>query len=97
MDGSTSAATGAALMGAFMNSSYDEDNVYSDYTATLASLDLASQIHRSRKLRLALTRQVADFNQWKSPARFASWGMDSVLWGIPGDIIKALSLETARQ
>lgn len=97
MDGSTSAATGAALMGAFMNSSYDEDNVYSDYTATLASLDLASQIHRSRKLRLALTRQVADFNQWKSPARFASWGMENVLWGIPGDIIKALSLETARQ
>lgn len=97
MDGSTSASTAAALGAAFMNSSYDEDNVYSDYTATLASLDLSSQLHASRKLRLALTRQLGEFNQWKSPARFASWGMDNVLWGIPGDILKAVSLETARR
>lgn len=96
-DGRTSEETGKALGAAFLNSSYDEDNVYSDYTATLASLDLASQIHGSRRLRLALTRQMGEFNQWKSPARFISYGMENVLWGIPGDIIKAMSLETARQ
>lgn len=96
-DGSNASNTAAAIGSLFSPNTYDEDNLYSDYTATLGSLDLSSQIHVMRKLKLAMTRQMAEFNQWKSPARFASWSMENMLWGIPGDVIKAISMEGARE
>lgn len=83
---------GAAAASAVMPSTYDDDNTYTDYLAVLGSLPLEAQVNQFRKLRLRMTRQMADWNAWRSPAHLANWAMG----GFTGDVIKALSTATDR-
>lgn len=85
-----SAAVTAAT--ALSKSTYAEDNKYTDYLATLASLPLEAQINITRKWQLSMARSRAAFNQWKSPNRMASGLMNT--WG--GDFLKAISRPTDR-
>lgn len=78
--------------GYLMPSSYDADNRWNEYMATWGSLSLQDQTGRFRKLKLRLTEQALNYEQWVSPSRWVSWMMD----GTTGDILKAVSLETAR-
>lgn len=92
VDSAAAQTTGAALSTALMPSSYDDDNTYTDYLAVLGSLPLEAQINQFRKLKLRLTKQMADFVQFKSPAHFSNWAMG----GIFGDVLKAVSQRTDR-
>ena len=83
---------GVAAASALMPSSYDADNLYTEFFATLASLGMHDQIGKLRRLRLRLTEQMGQYNQWKSPARHLSYWMD----GHVGDVIKLFNVETAR-
>lgn len=56
-----------ALTGAF-----SDDSLYTDYMAVLGSLGLADQIYPMRKLKLALTKQRADFQTHTSIAKLAA-------------------------
>lgn len=87
--GGNAGVTAATLLA---KSTYSEDNKYTDYLATLASIPLDVQINATRKWQLNMARSRAEFNQWKSPARVAS----GLMSGFSGDIIKALSLATDR-
>jgi len=91
-DSTTGANIGAGIASAFMPSTYDDDNKYTDYLAVLGSLPLEAQVNPMRKMRLRLTQQMAAFNQWKSPAHFANWAMGT--WA--GELLKAVSQRTDR-
>jgi hypothetical protein len=84
--------TGVAAVTMFSKATYGEDNKYTDYLATLASLPFEDQISTKRRWKLAMARGRAEYGSWKSPARMASGVFDS----FPGDIIKMLSLPTSR-
>lgn len=71
---------------------YSEDNKWTDYLTTLASIPLEAQINVTRKWQLAMARSRAEYNQWKSPNRMAS----GLMSGTTGEIIKALSFPTDR-
>lgn len=77
---------------ALSKATYGEDNKYTDYLATLASLPLETFINGSRRWKLNLARSRADFNQWKSPSRVVSGLMDNFV----GELIKATGHPTAR-
>jgi len=81
-----------SVVSALAASTYSEDNKYTDYLATLASIPLETQINVTRKWQLNMARSRAEFNQWKSAARVAS----GLMSGMTGDLIKALSLPTDR-
>lgn len=83
--------TGAAAA-SILRSSYTEDNLLSDMMTVWGSLPMEAQVNSLRKLRLNLTRQMADAEQWKSPAHLVNWAMG----GISGDLLKAISLRTNR-
>lgn len=53
-------------------SMFDEDTVLTDYLSVLGSQDLYSQLYAVPKLRLAWRRQLADFNSWMEPSRWAT-------------------------
>lgn len=80
---------GAALIA---KNTYSEDNKYTDYLATLASLPLESQINISRKWKLAMARSRIEMGQWRSPHHAAAKLMDV----LPGELIKAVSAPTDR-
>jgi hypothetical protein len=83
---------GVTAVTAISKATYGEDNKYTDYLATLASLPFEDQISTKRRWKLAMARGRAEYGAWKSPARIASGVMDT----FPGDIIKMLSLPTDR-
>jgi hypothetical protein len=66
--GTPGQAVAAALTGGF-----DEETVFSDYMAILSGMSLNDQIYPLRKLKLNLTRKMAAFEAWKSPAHIASF------------------------
>jgi hypothetical protein len=70
-----------------MQGTYDDDNKYTDYLATLGSLPLEAQINTLRKFKLRATEQAAKFQSYTSPAHI----MQSAMGGFTGDIIKAIS------
>lgn len=92
----TSAAGGAEAgvdaITALSKNTYAEDNKYTDYLATLASLPLEYQINNTRKWLLNMARGRANYRQWKSAHRVTSGVFD---WW-PGELIKAISFPTAR-
>lgn len=92
-DSATGERIGQAAAAALMSSTYDDDNKYSDYLAVLGSLPMDAQINTFRKLKLRLTQQAAEFKAWTSPAHGMNWFMGT----LPGSVIKAFSLATARE
>lgn len=66
-------AAGAAAGAAVASGVFDDDTVFSDYMAVLGGMGLADQIYSIRKLKLNLTRKLADFDRWTSPAFYASF------------------------
>lgn len=73
-------------------STFDDDNAFTDYMAVLGSLGLADQIYPTNKLRLNRARRIANWNQWKSPARVANWMGGTQ----PGRIAARIAQGTAR-
>lgn len=67
--GTTGQAVGVAITGG----AFDDDTVFSDYLAVLSGMALNDQIYGYRKLKLNLTKKMADFETWKSPAHLASF------------------------
>lgn len=85
----TTGAFGA--ISAFADGVFDDDNLYTDYLATLSSLGLADQIYNTRKLKLNLTRQIVKFDSMTSMTRLMSFFADSTIGniiqlGFPGTI-----------
>lgn len=70
-------AAGAAAGAAVASGVFDDDTVFSDYMAVLGGMGLADQIYSIRKLKLNLTRKLADFERWTSPAFYASFVGDT--------------------
>jgi hypothetical protein len=69
--GATNIALGAVV--STFNSTWDDDNAYTDYMAVLGSLTMVDQVSQYRKWKLRMTRQIAQYNSWKSPGHAASW------------------------
>lgn len=86
-------AAAAALGAAVANGIFDDDTVYSDYMATLSSLSLPDQIYALRKLKLNMTRNMADFNSWASASRFISEGVGTSV----GSVLSAFFPGVARR
>jgi hypothetical protein len=63
---------GAANIVSTLNGLFDGDNPFADYMAVLGGLGMADQIYAFRRLKLNLTMQMAQWRNWKSPARYAS-------------------------
>ncbi|MNP75294.1 hypothetical protein D3C76_1723340 [compost metagenome] len=82
-----------AVASAFLGSTYDDDNSYTDYLSILAGIPLEAEINTLRKWAVRLARQQAAFDDAKSPERAVMWGMS----GIIGDVAKAFALATDRQ
>lgn len=87
------AEIGATTAAAFSKSTFDDDNAFTDYLATLGSLSLADQIYPTNKLKLNLTRRMAAWEQWKSPAYQANWTMGT----LPARLVSAISHMTDRE
>ena len=83
---------GEQAMAALSQSTYGEDNKWTDYLATLAAIPLDVHINGSRKWQLNMARTRAEFDQWKSPNRIAS----GLMSGMTGDVIKMFSNPTSR-
>lgn len=72
---------------------FSDDNVFSDYLATLSSLGLSDQIYTPRKLKRRFNTNVLKFKDWSSQAHFASWVSNGgILFGIrAGRIASAIA------
>lgn len=81
-------SAGVSIATALTRSTYGEDNKYTDYLTTLASLPYEDLISPGRMWALNMAKGRAEYAQWKSPARVMSSAFDTM----PGDIIKAISL-----
>lgn len=68
----TAGPAGAAAGAAVAAGVFDDDTVFSDYMAVLGSMGLADQIYSYRRLKLNLTRKMADWDSWTSTSHFAS-------------------------
>ena len=86
------AAAGAASS-ALGSGIFDDDTVFADYMSVLAGLGLADQIYPSRKLKLNLTKQAANFDSFWSISHFASFLGDTP----PGRLVSALYIGTTRE
>lgn len=60
------------LAAGIITNAFSDDTAFTDYMAVLGSMGLADQIYPMRKLKVALTKQAADFQTLTSPARMAS-------------------------
>lgn len=78
---------GAGIASAFLGSTYDDDNSYSEYLAILAGTSLEHQINPVRKWALRLARQQASFDDAISPNRAAMWAGST----LPGEVWKAFT------
>jgi hypothetical protein len=52
---------------------FDDDTVFTDYMAVLGSLTLNEQQYAGERLKLRLTRSMANMNTWFSTAHTAQW------------------------
>lgn len=80
------------VVAAALGGTFDDDNVFTDYMATLAGLGLADQIYQWRKLKLNATRAGAQWDSYLSPSMMAAFAVDT----LPGRLISALYRGTAR-
>jgi hypothetical protein len=83
---------GAAAALFVASGAFDDDTVYSDYMAVLSGMGLADQIYQFRKLKLNLTRTLADWNSWASVSHFANVAGDM----FPARLWSALYQGTSR-
>lgn len=71
---------------------FDDETAFTDYMAVLASQGLADQIHPFQRFKLNLTRKLANWSSWASPAQMASFAGDT----LPGQLASALYRGTSR-
>jgi len=83
-------AGGTAI--ASIGATFDDDNTFSDYMAVLAGMSLSDQIYQLKKLKLNLTRNLANWNSWNSASHYASFAGDT----LPARLISGLFKGTAR-
>jgi hypothetical protein len=76
-----------------MDSSFDDDNKYTDYLAILGSLPLEANTSTWRKFKLRATQQASQFKDYTSMSHM----MNSFMGTWCGDVIKAFSISTARK
>lgn len=77
---------------------FSQDNVFTDYMATIAALGLTEQVYSLRRLKRNIFRTMLNFEQWSSPAHFSSWLSNSfsILGVQPGRIASAFFMPTER-
>lgn len=68
--GGATGVTAGALLGAGV---FDEDTMFSDYMAVLSGMGMQDQIYFSKRLKLSLTRKMADFSSYFSASHFAMY------------------------
>lgn len=87
----TVATGGIGLLTSAADGVFDDETLFTDYMATLASLGLADQVYATRKLKLNLTRQMVKFDSMTSMTRLMSFSADSTVGhliqlGFPGTV-----------
>lgn len=77
---------------------FSQDNVFTDYMATIAGLGLTEQVYSLRRLKRNIFRTMLNFESWSSPAHFASWLSNSfsILGVQPGRLASAFFMPTER-
>lgn len=85
-------STGAMAASTLFSSTFDEDNAFTDYLSTLASLSYQDMVYPTNRWRINVANQMATFQSWRSPARWANWAMGT----FPGRVLNALSENTDR-
>jgi len=78
---------------ALTGGAFTPDTDFSDYLAVMAGMALNDQIYGLRKLKLNLTRKMAAYETWKSPAHMASFFGDT----FPGRALSMFYRGTDRQ
>ena len=68
-------------------SSFDEDNAFGDYLATLSAVSLYDQYYALPRLALRLNQSASVFRQWTSKAQLAQWAVSTT----PGQVLSAFS------
>lgn len=81
MGGPVGATIGAALKTGLDSGFFDDDTVYSDYLAVLSGMGVNDQIYYSRKLKLALTRKLTNWQSWASVSNLSSFMGDLAIPG----------------
>jgi len=79
--GPLGAGIGATVATALGSGWFDDSTVYSDYLAILAGMGVNDQIYASRKLKLALTRNLMEWKSWFSISHLASFSGDMLVPG----------------
>jgi hypothetical protein len=72
---------------------FDEQSKYSDYMAVLGGMGLSDQIYPMNRVKLNLTRKVAEWKSWTSPAK---WGSMLANTSVPGRLMSAFARTTDR-
>lgn len=77
---------------------FAQDNAFTDYMSVLGSLGLTEQVYVLSRLRRNIYSTMLKFDQWTSPAHFASWLSSgaSILGFHPGRLASALFLPVER-
>jgi len=75
-----------------LSSTWDDENLYTDYMALLGGLSLQDQTTAGRRLKLAITRQMVAGKNWISPSRVGMHALGSK----PGRLISILYRGTDR-
>jgi hypothetical protein len=90
--GPAAAAVAGVGTAAVQSGVFDDDNVFTDYLAVISGMGLADQIYTSRKLKLNLTRAMANWDSFTSASHFAGF-VGEIL---PVSMFSALFKGTAR-
>jgi hypothetical protein len=69
--GAPGAVAGAVAGGVVGTGLFDDDNVFTDYMAVLAGMNLQDQIYQWRKFKLNMTRAMATWKSFSSASHFA--------------------------